>query len=289
MAEGTWAVVVHGGCKPMKLSEAEPNREGLSDALAEAVAVLSAGGSALEAVEAAVRVLEDNPAFNAGRGSKPNAEGEVETDAAIMRGEDLALGAVCALKDTPNPIGVARALLEERETLLAGEGAYRFGQSLGLTRPGAGKTLAGEGVGTSTVGCVALDVRGHVAAATSTGGTGSTKPGRVGDSPIPGLGTYADDRVGAVSATGEGESISRVMLGARAILAMEQGADPQAAVEQALSHLARVGGDAGLIALDRQGRMAWKHTGDQFVVACASSEAPDFNIELLGLENAEDG
>lgn len=289
MPDSNWAVVLHGGCKPMKRSEAEQNREGLQDALAEAVAILSAGGSALEAVEAAVRVLEDNPAFNAGNGSKANAEGEAEMDAAIMDGETLDVGAICALKDTPNPISVARSLLRETETLLAGEGAFRFAQSKGLAKPGSGKHLVAEGVGTSTVGCIALDGQGHLAAATSTGGTGDSKPGRVGDSPIPGLGTYADDAVGALSATGEGESIARVMLGARAMLLMEAGHAPQAAVEQALAHLTRVGGDAGLIALSRDGRIGWKHTGTQFALGWATSNDPAFRIEIANLEEAEDG
>jgi L-asparaginase / beta-aspartyl-peptidase len=210
-------------------------------------------------------------------------------DASIMDGETLDVGAVCALKDTPNPIGVARALLRERETLLAGQGAFRFAQSRGLAKPGSGRRLVAEGAGTTTVGCVALDVRGHLAAATSTGGTGASKPGRVGDSPIPGLGTYADDAIGAVSATGEGESISRVLLGARVVMLLEGGHHPQSAAEQSLAHLSRVGGDAGLIVLDRHGRIGWKHTGDQFALGWATGHAPAPRIEIANLDEAEDG
>ncbi|WP_309092137.1 isoaspartyl peptidase/L-asparaginase family protein [Phenylobacterium sp.] len=288
MPKTSWAVVVHGGCKPMKKSEADPNREGLNDALAEAVAILSSGGSALDAVEAAVRAMEEDPTFNAGRGSKTNAEGEVETDASIMAGDTLELGAVCALKDTLHPVTVARALMPETETLLAGEGAYRFAEARGLARRGVGKTLAAEGAGTTTVGCVALDVEGRLAAATSTGGTGGSKPGRVGDSPLPGLGLYAN-KVAALSATGQGESIARAMLGARCIIAIENGQEPQAAVEHALTYLEGLPPHSGLIAMDAHGRIGWGHTGDQMALGWASAEAPDFRVELSGIEEAEDG
>ena len=287
MPEQTWAVVIHGGCKPMKKSEAEPNRAGLQDALAEAVAILSSGGSALEAVEAAVRAMEEDPTFNAGRGSKTNAEGEVETDASIMDGATLELGAVCALKDTLHPVSVARALMPETETLLAGEGAFRFAQSKGLAKPGIGKTLAAEGEGTTTVGCVALDSHGRLAAATSTGGTGGSKSGRVGDSPLPGLGMYAN-KVAAISATGQGESIARAMLGARCVIAMENGGEPQAAVDHALTYLEGLPPHSGLIALDAEGRIGWGHTGDQLVLAWSTSQSRAFRIELSGIEEAED-
>ncbi|MGA0607259.1 isoaspartyl peptidase/L-asparaginase family protein [Phenylobacterium sp. VNQ135] len=286
-SEQTWAVILHGGCKPLKTSEVEPNREGLQDALAEAVAVLSSGGSALDAVEAAVRAMEDDPTFNAGRGSKTNAEGEVECDASIMDGETLELGAVCVLKDTLHPVSVARALMPETETLLAGEGAYRFAQRRGLAQPGIGKTLAAAGEGTTTVGCVAMDQQGRLAAATSTGGTGGSKPGRVGDSPLPGLGVYAN-KAGAISATGQGESIARAMLGARCVIAMENGMSPQEGVDHALTFLGGLPPHSGMIALDAQGRIGWAFTGDQMTVAMATSEAPDLRIEIAGLENAED-
>ena len=282
-----WAVVAHGGCKPMKAAEAQPNREGLEDALAEAVAVLASGGSALDAVEAAVRAFEEDPTFNAGRGSKTNAEGEVETDAAIMDGASLELGGVCVLKDTEHPVSVARALMPETETLLAGQGAYRFARSKGLAAPGVGKTLAAEGEGRTTVGCVALDQEGRLAVATSTGGTGGSKPGRVGDSPLPGLGTYAN-KVAAISATGQGESIARVMLGARCVIAMENGRTPQEAVDHALTYLEGLPPHSGLIALDAEGRIGWGHTGDQMALAWANSEEAGFRIEISGLEDAED-
>jgi beta-aspartyl-peptidase (threonine type) len=271
----------------MKKSKVEPNEAGLRDALAEAVAVLRSGGSAVEAAEAAVRAMEEDPTFNAGRGAKTNADGEAEMDASIMDGETLALGAVCALKDTLHPVTVARALMPETETLLAGEGAFRFAEARGLAKRGSGKALASEGQGTSTVGCVALDSRGRLAAATSTGGTGGSKPGRVGDSPVPGLGMYAN-RVAAISATGQGESIARAMLGARCVIAIEGGQAPQAAVDHALGYLEGLDPHSGLIALDAQGRIGWAHTGDQMALGWASAEGEDLRIEISGLEDAED-
>jgi beta-aspartyl-peptidase (threonine type) len=282
-----WAVVLHGGCKPIKASEAAANRDGCRQALAQAVAVLRGGGCATEAVEAAVRALEADPTFNAGRGSVPNAEGEIEVDAALMDGETLALGGVCAAPGLLHPISVARAMLPEDATLLAGEGALRFAAERGLAEqvtPGEGP----QGQGCDTVGCVALDSSGRISAGTSTGGLGGAAPGRVGDSPLPGCGVYADSRVGGVSASGVGESISRTLLGARVVMALEEGATPHAAVERALARLQRVGGDAGLICLDAAGRLGWAHSGDQFAVAWASSTEPDLHVELLNLELAAD-
>jgi beta-aspartyl-peptidase (threonine type) len=134
------------------------------------------------------------------------------------------------------------------------------------------------------VGCVALDVDGRVAVAVSTGGLSGARPGRIGDTPLPGCGFYADSSVGGVAATGEGESISRTLLSARAVLAMEAGAAPQAAVEAALRQLARVGGEAGLIAVDRSGRLGWSHSGDQFAIGWARGPSPILHIEIGGLE-----
>lgn len=288
MADAKWAVVVHGGCKPIKVADAAGHRAGLHAALSKAVSILSSGGRALDAVEAAVCVLEDDPTFNAGKGSATNADGEVEMDAAIMDGSTLQVGAVCALKDTSNPIRVARRLVPEEEMLLAGDGAFRFAEMHGLAKRGLGKTLTEGGGGVDTVGCVALDLHGDVAAATSTGGLQGSKPGRVGDSPAPGLGVYADNRSGAISATGEGESIARVLLGARAVVAMEAGLPPDEAVKTALAHMSRVPGQAALIAVDMTGRIGWNRTGDQLAIAWADSADGAFHIEIAGLDEAED-
>jgi len=275
-----WSVILHGGCKPIGRDQVEPNRAGLGAALSAAVGWLESGGSALDAVEAAVMRMEDDPAFNAGRGSVRRADGSVEMDAAIMDGADLSIGGVCVVRDVGNPVRIARGLLGAGETLVAGESAAR----LSPTRPAAGETTAPGGG--DTVGCVALDTAGRIAVAVSTGGLTDARPGRIGDTPLPGCGFYADNLVGGVAATGVGESISRTLLAARTIVALEASQSPQAAVEAALLHLARVGGDAGLIAMDRTGKIGWSHTGDQFAIGWARGPSPILHVEIAGLEGA---
>ncbi len=257
----------------------EPNRAGLSAALSAAVGWLESGGSALDAVESAVMRMEDDPTFNAGQGSVRRADGSVEMDAAIMDGTDLSIGAVCVVRDVRNPVRIARELLDARETLIAGENAAQ----LAPTRsPAVGPTALAGG---DTVGCVALDTAGRIAVAVSTGGLTHARPGRIGDTPLPGCGFYADSFVGGVAATGVGESISRTLLAARTIVALEASQPPQAAVEAALLHLARVGGDAGLIAMDRTGQIGWSHTGDQFAVGWARGPSPILHVEIAGVED----
>lgn len=275
MREGRWAVAVHGGCKDIRPDQVEANRRGIQSALTVAVRGLRAGGSALDAVEAAVRVLEDDPVFNAGRGSVERADGSVEMDAAIMDGATLDIGALCGLRRVENPVSAARGLLRAPETLVS-------------RHEGAAGTPTAKQSGYDTVGAVAWDTDGHLAAAVSTGGLTGARPGRVGDSPLPGCGFYADDRVGAVSGTGEGESISRMLLAARVVFSLEQGADPQAAVDAALARLDRVGGVAGLVALDRRGRVGWGHNGDQFAVGWASGPSPELTVRITGLETADE-
>jgi beta-aspartyl-peptidase (threonine type) len=197
-------------------------------------------------------------------------------DAAIMDGETLDIGAVCGVRGVDNPVSAARTLLRERETLMAAPA--RGGADHPPTAP----------AGCDTVGCVALDVDGRIAVAVSTGGLSGARPGRVGDTPLPGCGFYADSRSGAVAATGVGESISRTLLSARVALALENEVEPQAAVEQALARLGQVGGDAGLIALDARGRIGWAHRGGQFAIAWAAGPAPHLHVEIAGLEDADE-
>jgi beta-aspartyl-peptidase (threonine type) len=253
-----WAVAVHGGCKSIRPQDAESNRAGLQSALAAAVGILQHGGAALDAAQRAVEVLENDPTFNAGYGSVARSDGAVEMDAAIMDGTTLDIGGVCGMRGPGNPVRAARDLLRARETLMVGARP----EPKGPPPESAVQAL----VGGDTVGCVVRDGEGRVAAAVSTGGLSGARPGRVGDSPLPGCGFYADDGVGAVAATGEGESISRVLLSARVVFAMESGYPPQAAAERALAHLARVGGEAGLVVIDADGRIGWAHSGDQFAV-----------------------
>lgn len=274
-AQGRWALIVHGGAKAIAPAAWARHRQGCLAAAEAGAAVLAAGGDAVSAVETAVRALEDDPTFNAGRGSVRNAAGEVECDAAIMDGASLAVGGVAAVRTLRHPISVARVMLPERPVLLVGEGAEAFarthGQELCAPEDLLVEQVSGEGC--DTVGCVALDLAGNLAAGTSTGGLAGCAVGRVGDSPLPGCGLYADNAVGAVSLSGEGESLIRITLASRLIQALE-GQALDAAIETALAALARVGGEAGLIVIDRQGRIGWGHNSAQFAVAHAASDRP---------------
>jgi beta-aspartyl-peptidase (threonine type) len=280
-----WAVVVHGGCKPVSRDEEAPNRVGIEQAVTAAAEVLRGGGSALDAVEAAVRSMENNPTFNAGTGSVSNADGVVEMDASIMDGEQLQIGAVCALQKVRNPVSVARAMLQIEETLLTADGAQRFALENGFRL----EEVAGRedhAAGCDTVGCVALDQRGQVAAATSTGGLQGSRVGRIGDSPLPGCGFYADSSVGGVSATGEGERIARVTLAARIMHLLESGEDPQRAAELGLAALERVGGDAGVIVLHRDGRIGWSFNATQIAVGWMTSSDTAAHALVAGMDDA---
>jgi L-asparaginase / beta-aspartyl-peptidase len=270
----TWAIIVHGGAKEIVPEREEANRRGCLAALAAGQELLEQGGSAVDTVEAAIRVLESDPTFNAGYGSDRNADGEVEMDAALMDGSNLAIGAVAAIQGVRHPISVARRMLDEPPTLLVGEGARRFAVAQGIKLCEPGELIPPRPDGSTqgphehdTVGCVALDSSGRIAAGTSTGGLDGTHPGRVGDSPLPGCGFYADDQVGGVAFSGDGECITRVLLAARIMQALERDQSPQAAIEASLVHLEQVGGEAGGIVLDRLGRVGWAHNSSHFAVA----------------------
>jgi beta-aspartyl-peptidase (threonine type) len=247
--------------------------------------VLDGGGSALDAVEQTIRALEADPTFNAGFGSVLNAEGEVEMDAAIMDGQTLDFGGVAAVKGLRHPISVARALLRETPVLLAAEGARRFAQRIGAETCPPEAMIAPRRrprLGVDTVGCVAIDAEGRIAAGTSTGGLSGKAPGRIGDSPLPGAGLYADAR-GGVSLSGEGEKIARVLVAAEVMHALD--AHPaQAAAEHGIARLAAIGGDGGCIVLDRQGRFGCAHNSGQFAVGLAS---PGLDGPLAFLHRSE--
>jgi beta-aspartyl-peptidase (threonine type) len=258
------ALIVHGG------AGADPGgreelRGGLRDAVVAGWRAFAGGGTALDAVEAAVRSLEDHPRFNAGLGSVLTAAGAVETDASIMEGDGLRNGAVAAVSGVRNPITLARRILEAGpHSLFAGPGALARAQALGVplcdpaelvTEPQR-RRLAGLQAG--TVGAAALDRRGTIAAATSTGGTAGKPAGRVGDSALIGCGTYAESTLGGVSCTGDGEAIIRVTLARRALEALKSVGDPGHACEIALNILVEEGGgQGGLILVDWRGRMGW--------------------------------
>jgi len=261
-------IIVHGGAgaDPSKAPELRP---GVRAAALAGWQVLAGGGSALDAVESAVRTLEDDPRFNAGRGSVLTRDGTIEMDASIMEGDRLQCGAVAALVGVANPISAARKVLESRRhVLLVGGGALEFARSVGIPEcdPASLVTdrqrkrhaeLARKPVlpGGGTVGAVALDRSGTMAAATSTGGTPGKHPGRVGDSALIGCGTYADSSLGGVSCTGDGEAIIRVVLGHRALRYLKDADDPDYAAKVAVDLLVEEGGgQGGLILIDWRGR-----------------------------------
>lgn len=257
------SILVHGGAGA-RADDDDPEaaKEGCLAAARVGKAILDAGGSAVDAVVAAVAALEDNPRFNAGTGSALNALGEVETDASVMRGEDGGAGAVAALKDVLNPIRLARLVMEKTpHVLLAGAGARAFaveqGVPLGsLVTPRAQARFEKAAKGHGTVGAVARDKWGHLAAATSTGGTPGKMPGRIGDSPIIGAGTFADDALGACSCTGTGEAILKATLARKAVDLCLM-VTPNVAAAEAVKQLARFGGDGGLILIDPTGRLGF--------------------------------
>jgi beta-aspartyl-peptidase (threonine type) len=277
----TIALMVHGGASTIEPEEERAYAEGVRAALDAGWAVLEGGGSAVEAVEAAIRVMESDETFNAGRGGALNADGAVECCAALMRGDDLHFGSVSIVQGLPHPISVARLLLDQPR-MLAAEGAERFAEEWGAERcpPEAlitprqrekwqeQRRKQAEGGEHDTVGCVALDSEGRLAAGTSTGGDVNTPAGRVGDSPLVGCGLYADDGVGACSATGVGETIIPVALSREAIQHIAEGESPQAAAERVITMLhERVNGEGGCIVLDRAGRIGWAHNSSH--MSCA--------------------
>lgn len=271
------SIIVHGGAGPVRDDSLPQRLDGCRDAALAGWKIIQQGGSALDAAEAAVVVLEDNPLFNAGVGSTLNSLGQVELDAAIMEGETLRAGAVAAVQGIKNPIQLARRILEDgRHLLFAGDGALRFAKQIGFPQC-APASLVVERERTrweekhGTVGCVALDGAGKVAVATSTGGIFNKLPGRVGDSPLIGCGTYAND-CGGVSCTGNGEAIIRVVMAKTALDFLKEGAEPQAAARQAITLLAqKTGGAAGLIMIDRQGKIGYSRNTEHMPVAFIES------------------
>ena len=265
-------LIVHGGAGATPQSELDLYQAGCRAALLAGWEILEKGGSALDAVEAAIHVLEDDPHFNAGRGAVLNADGEVELDASLMDGEDLRAGAVGAVRRLRHPITLARKILEEgHHVLLVGEGAQRFARQAGILecpeeelitearrRQWQSSEAAQPG---GTVGAVALDQKGRMAAGTSTGGIAGKHAGRVGDSALIGCGTYADSRAGGASATGIGEAIIRVVLAKYAVDHLRAGHDPEQAARMAMTLLRAEGrGEGGIILVDRHGRVGAAHT-----------------------------
>ncbi|MCB9533243.1 MAG: isoaspartyl peptidase/L-asparaginase [Myxococcales bacterium] len=281
------AIVVHGGAGDWRESKLEAAAAGVLAGAERGRAILEAGGSALDAVIAAVRILEDDPLFNAGTGGALSIDGRIELDACVMTGHDLAAGAVAGIERVRHPIEVALAVMRETDhVLLAGEGATRFARALGVPDhdpetpdrreafEAARARLADAGdswlprlrelldrypeLGHGTVGAVAVDADGRTAAATSTGGVVLKLVGRVGDAPFPGAGTYANPW-GAAGATGRGEIAMRCLSTRRVCELIERGATAQQAVSAALGEATALGPELALIAVDRDGGVGVAH------------------------------
>jgi beta-aspartyl-peptidase (threonine type) len=277
-----WALAIHGGAGVIERGDLTHDQEvayraSLLAALDAGSTVLREGRSSLDAVEAAIRVLEDDPLFNAGLGAVFTADGRNELDASIMDGASRKAGAVAGVTRTRNPISLARAVMEKsRHVMLAREGADQFSVEQGLVQVDPGyfrterrwqqlldwrrdnATLLDPTHSRGTVGAVAIDVNGHVAAGTSTGGMTGKRWGRVGDSPVIGAGTYAADGNCAVSATGSGEFFIRVSAARQLCDRIAwRGDDVQKAAEATIADIGDIGGDGGVIAMDGKGGIAF--------------------------------
>jgi len=259
-------VAVHGGAGPAGAdaragaSRWPDQAAGLGAALRAALAVLAAGGPALEAVIAAVAVLEDDDHWNAGRGSALTAAGTVEMDAAVADGARRRIAGVACVTGVRHPIHAARAVMEDgRHVLLSGAGAESFARQAGLAFESPewfiiDRRRRALEESTGTVGAVARDSTGHLAAATSTGGRTGQLPGRIGDSPVPGAGTWADDASCAVSATGIGEAFLRAAFAHEVDARLRlEGVDLDTACQEALAAVTAAGGDGGCIAVSAEG------------------------------------
>jgi len=282
--------MVHGGA--WRIAE-ETHADHVAGTRAAAQAgwdVLCQGGSALDAVEVAVRAMEDDPAFDAGVGSVLNRAGDIEVDAMIMDGRTLALGAVAAVRGIKNPVSLARVIMQDTDhCILVAEGARRFAEEKGIRLCAAAELTVPREIERfrklqevpdyhlsdeftpdpmDTVGAVAIDQAGDIAAATSTGGVHFKLPGRVGDSPLVGSGAYADNLTGGASATGHGESIMRVLLSKTATDAIGRGLSVQEAADYAIRYMyERVGGYGGLILVDHRGETAFAYNTQHMAVA----------------------
>jgi L-asparaginase / beta-aspartyl-peptidase len=287
-------LLIHGGAWAMPDDAIAAHEAGITNALVAGYALLERGASAVDAVEAAVAVMEDDEAFDAGRGSFLTRDGRVQLDALLMNGANLRTGGVACVERLKNPIHAARLVLDHSpHVYFVGTGAERFAMQHGMplidntelivprererlmafqkaelegatdTTFSGPVTLDKEDptlLSHDTVGAVALDSAGHIAAGTSTGGTLSKAPGRVGDSSLIGCGCYADDHSAAVSLTGWGEPIMKLVLGKWAVDRVGTGFSPEEAAQAAISYLfTRLGGHGGIILLDRNGRFGLAH------------------------------
>ena len=291
------SLIVHGGAWDIPDAEVEAHRSGCFHALKIGWKILRSGGTSIDAVEQVIRTMENDPTFDAGYGSHLNLLGQVELDASIMSGKTFRAGAVAAVKNVCNPISLCRKIMEESEhILLAGRGAERFAREHGIEPCSQMDLLIERELKkweeikgkqnfstkdafqlkkpSDTVGAVALDSEGNICAGTSTGGTFNKYPGRVGDSPLIGCGTYADNAVGGVSTTGWGEAIIKVVMAKTVIDWMEmEGGRPQDAAEKGIQTLAKKAhGLGGVIALNMKGEFGISFNTPRMARAYISSD-----------------
>jgi beta-aspartyl-peptidase (threonine type) len=296
-------LVVHGGAWAMPDDMIDVHLNGVRSALAAGWNVLSRGGSALDAVEEAVVIMEDDETFDAGRGSFLNQDGKVQLDALIMDGKTLRAGGVGCVEHLRNPVRAARKILSESpHVYFVGEGAERFAAQHGIelcrnedliiprelerlreyqSHPSTGKPdLFAPAISHDTVGAVALDSHGNTAAATSTGGTLNKAPGRLGDSSLIGCGCYADNKTGAASLTGWGEPIMKLVLAKWAADRIATGNSPEWVAPEAIDYLkTRVDGHGGIILLDAGGRFGIAHNTPRMAWALKTTKEESSGIE----------
>uniref|UniRef100_A0A161MI98 Isoaspartyl peptidase l-asparaginase cg7860 isoform x4 n=2 Tax=Triatoma infestans TaxID=30076 RepID=A0A161MI98_TRIIF len=297
MATVTPVLVVHGGAGDIPDSRIQPKLDGVRKAARAGYKILQETGNVLDAIEAAIHVMEDDEVFNAGKGSILNLDGGIEMEALITEGSNFNAGSVTLVKNISHPISLARMVMEKTpHTFLGGDGVEEFIQKMGIPRvpeyslitDGAKNALEafkekggqpslteiGHTDGGGTVGCVALDSKGHVGSGTSTGGITGKYKGRIGDTPLPGCGGYSDDFIGAVSTTGHGESILKYNLAHRILSAMQEGLSAEEATAKSCQDMTkRVGKTAGAITVSNKGevgigftskRMSWAYQiGDE--------------------------
>ena len=279
-------IVVHGGAGNDFDDRVSEFRTGVEQATQAGWKILQSGGTALDAVEAAVRQLEDDPNFDAGHGSFLNANNQVEMDAMVMEGAKLGYGAVAGIQQVSNPVSVARLVLEKTQhSIFVGAGAELFARSMGVPLCPMEELVAGSSTNLlrpedrvfrphagDTVGAIAMDANGILAVAVSTGGTAGKMPGRVGDSPIIGCGGYADNEMGAAAATGSGEALMKILFSKTACDLMGKGMSPQQAADEVLRLLERRTGSSqgGIILMSPTGEVGSAFNTHHMVHACIS-------------------
>lgn len=289
---GRPALILHGGAGARRERNYDREVVHMREVVEAMKALLAGGASALDVAVEAVAMLEDSGLYVAGRGASPNLAGEYELDASLMDGDGRRPGAVAALQGFRSPVRAARAVLDHTpHVMLVGAGAAAFCAERGLERitdPEAWFTRAGQGednhppgvLAHGTVGCCVLDAQGRLAAATSTAGVFGKMPGRVGDTPIPAAGTWADDRI-AASGTGQGEYFMRVAATAQVSWRVAAGQSLSEAAQGVIDEIGSLGGDGGLIALDREGNIAQPYNSQGMKRAWLTTDG-DIGVEVFG-------